>query len=155
MNAVKRRLDTRSADLPSKCISCMKGVLPSPGFTLSALSTLSLSLSYTHTHTHTQTHTTPPPLLSPSLSCLSCLLVPGLASLSVLSRASLLHLCCLSCQFTWPTTHPASSLTHTHTHTHTHLDLHLCVCLDPHSQKNTGTNKTLSVFVYLCVSAAS
>lgn len=52
-----------------------------------------------HTFLNVEVHT-PPPVFCPSPSCLSCLSVPVLASLSVLSRASVLHLCCLSCQIT-------------------------------------------------------
>lgn len=84
---------------------------------------------WTHSHTHTTL-----PLLSPYLSCLSCLLVPGLASLSVLSRASTLHLCCLSCQLTWP--HVPCK------HTWIYICVCVCVCVCASSQSDTQARTT-------------
>lgn len=67
---------------------------------------------------------------------LSCLSMPGLASLAVFSRASALHLCCLSCQLTWPRT------TYTHKHTHTHA--FTCVCVFDSHRTDT---EALSVYM--------
>ncbi len=102
--------------------------------------------SLCHEHTHTHTHHSPPPRLSPFLSCLSCLLVPGLASLFVLSGASMLHLCCLSCQLTWPRT--PCKITHTQTLGFTFV----CVCAWILTVRITGTNRAQSV---VCVPVCS
>lgn len=93
---------------------------------------LSLSVLNTYTITNTRTHTLP---LSSSLSSLSCLLVPGLASLSLHSRASVLeHLCFLSCQLTWPST--PCQLIQTLGYVCVCMPECMCVYLDPETQTN-------------------